>query len=246
MRVIRSFFSILILTLATAALTGCGSMVHEDVGKESQKQIKHKTKSGRRVRVAVADVTSKAKISPALRDAVSRYLKDQATTELARYAILEVVDTRDKGGDLLGTFMGKDTEGRVADVEAILHVEVLRIKEGLGATVRVGLVSKQSKYAETQLRVTLELLSGKEKPYRSTKRGESTKGAWGAVAMVDRNKMRKGGEVWDMDGSMAGKACLGALFAGIDDVVDDLAKDMRRMRPDAADRFLRPRTSPRP
>jgi hypothetical protein len=120
-------------------------------------------------------------------------------------------------------------------------VEVLRLEEKLGATVKIGFVSSQKKHAAAKVRVTLRSLSG-GKNLRSVKEGKSSKGAWGVITSVNREAMKGGQEEWKLDGSMIGVACADAVHAGVDDLEKQTLFRAKALDAGIEKLLLRPRT----
>jgi hypothetical protein len=234
--VIRLLCATLVMSLFGV---GCGTIQHENVSNTSRKQIRYKTKSGRQVRVVVGTVSTDAKLGRDLQNAVSRYLIDQAKAIVGQHSIFTLADTSNAGASLLNQYMQTDSApSKPAEVDATLDVKVLSLKESKGATIKVGLVSRQSKKATAVVEATLRLANGRIVSAKA--KGTNTKGAVGVVAMVNRKAMSKTGGVWELDGSMAGGACTKALEICINELARGVHRDLRRLTPDAADRFLRP------
>jgi hypothetical protein len=142
---------------------------------------------------------------------------------------------------MLAKFMAANAgEKKTLEADADLDVEMREVNERLGATVKVGIVSSQKKYATAVVHVSLRMRSG-GKGYEATGKGQSNQGAWGVVACVERSAMKKA-DVWKLDGSMAGTACMEALRAAVGDIARQIHRDVGRLTPDAADRLLRPQT----
>jgi len=227
----------MVLAMALVA-GGCGSMTRTAVDSGSRARQHYKTRSGRSLRVQVAGITVSTKLDEELKQAVARYLRHQATDALGHHDIFETVDRQARPADLLERFMQVPADARPAVVvDAVLNVEIIELNERKGATVRVGLLSQQSKHATARVRVTLALRNGKT--VTAVADGKAVKGAWGVVAMTDRRAMDRKGGVWELDGSMAGTACAEAVQTGVGDLAGQVYRDMRRMKPDAVERWLR-------
>lgn len=228
------------MTLAAALLLGgCGSMTRTAVDTGNGGLCHYKTRSGRRIRVELGTITVTANLDEQLRPAVARYLQHQATAALGQHDIFTVADREARPQDLLGQFMqAPPPDARpAAATDAVLHVEVTELKERKGATVRVGLLSQQSKNATAQVRLRLVLRNGRN--VEAVTGGRAEKGAWGVVAMTQRQAMDRKGGVWELDGSMAGTACSQALLAGTSVLAERIHRDIRRMNPDAMEQWLR-------
>lgn len=226
--------------LASALLLGgCGSMTRTAVDTSGGVRCHYKTRAGRPVRVEVGTITVSAKVDDQLKPAVERYLQHQATAALGQHDLFAVVGKDAVPADLLGQFMQAPAAAArpAAASDAVLHVEVTELKERKGATVRVGLLSQQSKNALVEVRMRLALRNGRNIETEACGRAE--KGAWGVVAMTDRQAMDRKGGVWELDGSMAGTACSQALQTGVGELADRLHRDIRRMKPDALEQWLK-------
>jgi hypothetical protein len=232
----------LLMPAALAVLTGCGGVTRTGVDAHTVSPGAHyRTEHGRRISVVVGQVTAAADLDPQLRDAVARYMKDQATTALAQHDVFQVIDPRSRTPDLLAQAMqtaAGPVSALAADADCWVHVR--RVAERSGATVKVGPLSSQSKLAEANVEVEIKFRSG-QRLYRAQHAGQSAKGAWGVVAQVDRNQMKNGSGVWELDGSMAGTACVLALQECVRDLARQVHRDTRRLTPDAIDRLLQPK-----
>jgi len=232
---------LLMLVALTVLGTGCGTMQHDRVDGGSSRRAHYKTRAGRPIRVRMGRVnTAPAELSSELRGAVGRYLVDQGQAALGRHDLFDVVGTKSTESDLLSQFMETDgAQTAAAEVDGELEIEVREVKERKGATVKVGLVSKQSKKAIVSVVTTLRLQNGET--YSAKAKGQSTKGAFGVVAMVRRDAMKKKGGVWDLDGSGIGLAASRAVDDCVTEITKDLHRDVRKLNRDAINRMLRPR-----
>ncbi len=236
------------VTLTMVALVllgaGCGTMQHDRVDGGSSKRAHYKTRSDRPIRVKMGRVdTTRTRMDSELRGAVGRYLVDQGQAALGRHDLFEVVGETSTESSLLSQFMETDaSQASVADVDGELEIVVHEVKERKGATVKVGIVSKQSKKAIVTVTTTLRLQNGET--YSAKAKGESTKGAFGVVAMVQRDAMKKTGGVWDLDGSGVGLAASRAVDECVGEIADDLHREVRKLNRDAINRMLRPRAQP--
>lgn len=230
------------MTIAAALLLGgCGSMTRTAVDASGGGRCHYRTSAVRPVRVEVGTIKVSAKVDEQIKPAVARYLQHQATAALGRHDLFAVTGRDAVPADLLGQFMqasAADAPAQPVAGDAVLHVEVTELKERKGATVRVGLLSQQSKCAIVQVRMRLALRNGRN--VETVAGGRAEKGAWGVVAMTDRQAMDRKGGVWELDGSMAGTACAQAMQTGIGELAKRLHRDIRRMKPDALERWLQP------
>ncbi len=219
---------------------GCGTMQHERVDGGSSKREHYRMRSNRPIRVTMGRVdASRAQLSAELRGAVGRYLVDQGQAALGRHDLFEVVGAKAVESDLLSQFMETDApQTNSVDIDGELDIVVREVKERKGATVKVGFVSKQSKKAIVSVETTLRLRNGET--YSAKAKGESTKGAFGVVAMVQRDAMKQKGGVWDLDGSGIGLAASRALDECVSDIAADLHRDVRKLKRHMIDRMLRP------
>lgn len=199
-----------------ATLCGCGSMYKEDVERASQPG-RVQSYSGRTLAVRVGSIENRAKIPDEMLADVRRYLADQTADALSRQGVFEVLDD----DAFLEQFPDQAGAPR-RKADGVVGVVILEIREKMGATVKIGLVSKQKKYAIARVRVRLVVAGGT--PVEAVAEGKTSKGAWGAIAMVRRSAMRKGGNVWDIDNSMIGQACTLA----VNDAVGQIARRVGR------------------
>ncbi len=153
----------LVLCGLAALVAGCGTMQQDRVDVVSVKRRHYKMRSDRPVRVKMGRVdTSDAKLSAELRGAVGRYLVDQGQAALDRHDLFEVVGKESAESNLLSQFMETDApETAAAEADGELEVTVHEVKERKGATVKVGIVSKQSKKAIVKVTVTLRMQNGR-------------------------------------------------------------------------------------
>ncbi|GAB5561223.1 MAG: hypothetical protein SynsKO_28700 [Synoicihabitans sp.] len=90
---------------------------------------------------------------------------------------------------------------------AVLEVSLVEFEEKAGATVSLGLFSSQSQHA--QARVQVRWL---DRPDATVEReATNAKGAWGAVAKVNRDTLNSKEGFWAFDHSLAGGAAGAAL-----------------------------------
>ena len=192
--------------------------------------------------VVVGTVTAHVEQPADLQDAVCRYLRDQTAAAIARHDAFVLVQTN-APTDLLsgfGVVTASATESAVSPVAAF-DVEVLRIEEKLGATVKVGLASKQQKQAVCEVKIIMRSLTG-DRNLESRQIGKAAKGAWGIIAAVDRDAMKGGAGAWDMDGSMIGLACADAVQAGIKSIEKQIRLRSIKHGQGVEQRLLKPRT----
>ena len=222
---------------------GCGGITRSAVDNTAGARA-YRMRADRPVRVTTGDITADRDLDADLQQAVARYLQHQTLATLGRHAIFELVDTSDRSGDLLKQFMQTPAPPAAqADVDGRMNMELIKMKEQKGATVRVGLISQQSKFATATIRARLVLANGRT--YEATGTGKASKGAWGVVAMTDRKAMDRKDGVWELDGSMAGSACAEALQAAVADVARQLHGDVKRFKDSELEDWLQaasPRT----
>jgi hypothetical protein len=194
-----------------------------------------------RITVIVGNITAGIDQPAEVRESVCRYLRDLTTSEVARHGAFILVNTN-AAADLLSGFgiaSTQDTQNVVAPTAAF-DVEVTRLEEKLGATVKVGLVSSQKKHAIAEVRVTLRSLTGGG-DLTSVKEGKSSKGAWGVITSVNREAMKGDKEEWKLDGSMIGVACADAVRAGVDDLEKQTLFRAKTLDAGIETRLLQPR-----
>lgn len=193
---------------------------------------------GKTIPVLVGEVTASIDQPDDVREAVCRYLRDQTEAAISRHGMFVLVDTN-APTDLLSDFGFAPTQaaGETVEPAAAFDVEVLRLEEVLGATVKVGVFSTQKKHALAKVKVTLRSLTGGGN-LASVQEGTSSKGAWGVIASVDRDAMKG----WEFDGSMAGLACAEAVRAGVEDLQKQARFRSKTLGAGIEDRLLRPRT----
>lgn len=219
---------------------GCGSMQQARLDEEPPAPPPA-AYEGKTIPVLVGDVTAGIDQPDDLRDAVCRYLRDQTAAAISRYGMFVLVDTN-APTDLLADFGIPSPQGadKIVEPEAVFDVEILRLEEVLGATVKVGVISTQKKHAVAEVRVTLRSLTGGGN-LTSVQEGTSSKGAWGVIASVDRDAMKER-EEWKLDGSMAGLACAAAVRAGVEDLQKQVHFRAKTLGAGIESRLLRPRT----
>jgi hypothetical protein len=196
---------------------------------------------GKVIPVVIGKVTSSVDQPADLTDAVCRYLLDQTATAIDQCGTFLLVDTCAPMGLPSGSGIASPKAAeKIIAPEAAFDVEVIRLEEVLGATVKVGVFSTQKKYAVAEVKVTFRSLTGGGN-LESVKEGKSSKGAWGVIAAVDREAM-KGQEEWKLDGSMVGLACAEAVRAGVDDLEKQVHFRAKALCAGVEKRLLRPRT----
>lgn len=222
-------------------LNGCGSMRQTDLVDWAGSTVTTVPEK-QRVPVMVGNVSASVDQPTEVREAVCRYLRDVTTAEATRHGVFILVNTN-ATTDLLSGFgidADQDKQEPIAP-QAALDVEVTRLEEKLGATVKIGFVSSQKKHAIAQVKVTLRSLSGGENLV-STKKGKSSKGAWGIITSVNREAMKGGQEEWELDGSMIGVACADAVSAGVEDLQKQTLFRAKALDAGIKKWLLRPRT----
>jgi hypothetical protein len=197
-------------------VAGCGGMRRQS-GEGPARIYRYGIPSESRIPVAAGKMTSSAGIDHDVSDAVCRYLIDQTAAALAHHDLFILVDEKPVHADTIPGGLQRDGGGEILTASAAVDVEVLAIHEKTGGTVKVGIVSKQNKYAKVTLRATLNMKDSGRR-YESVCTAKSAKGAWGVVTMVDRQTMLEGKGVWKLDDSMVGHACAEAVRKCIRDI----------------------------
>ncbi len=209
-----------ILACGVAILAaGCGSMQQtrvDDWAAEPSSSLP----DDQRLSVIVGNVTATMDQPAEVRESVCRYLRDVTKAEISQRGAFHLVDT---------------------NAAAAFDVEVTRLEETLGATVKVGLVSSQQKHAVAKVKITLRSLIGGDN-LTSLREGRSSKGAWGVITSVNREVMRGGQDEWTLDGSMIGVACADAVRAGIEDLETQTLVRAKAFDAGIERRPLQPRT----
>ena len=201
----RAIYFLLSVVLLTA---GCGGVTRTGVDHADDMFGRNVSATGPFVQLV--DVVNRSKLRDELVPAVERYLVDQAVIILEGQCGYRMVLSPDMAIRLGEMQVGSaPTAGAMAEPDARVRVEILDIDEKLGATVKVGFVSKQKKYAVARLRFVVERNDGKR--YKADGKGRASLGAWGVVASVRRDAMKQDGGVWDVGESMVGVAAREAL-----------------------------------
>ncbi len=227
------------LMVSGLLMSGCGTIHQDSVANTPGKEAHYKTRSGRQVRLEVGRVMVDTRQEQALKDAVARYLVDQAKAAIGQHDIFQVADAGTSSQSLLEQFMQAGSGApAAAAVDGTLELRVLELHESKGATVRVGLISKQSKTATAVVEASIRLRNGRT--FKAKAKGASSKGAVGVVAMVNRKAMDGKDGVWALDGSMAGGACTEAIQSCVGELARRMHSQIRRLKPDAAERLLQP------
>lgn len=196
---------------------------------------------GKVIPVVVGKVTSSVDQPVGLIDAVCRYLLDQTATAIDQSGTFLLVDTVASPDLASGCgFAPTQTSVKIVEPEAAFDVEILRLEENLGATVKIGVFSTQKKHAIAEVKVTLRSLTGGGN-LESVQEGTSSKGAWGVIASVNRDAMKGKQEEWKLDGSMIGVACAAAVRAGIEDLQKQTLFRAKALDAGIEKRLLRPR-----
>lgn len=100
--------------------------------------------------------------------------------------------------------------GAPAEPGRSLRIELTRAEEKAGATVSVGIFSRQGQTATVDVRVRLrETATGREAVQQAT--GNGVKGAWGVLAKVNREALLRREGFWQFDRSLLGGAATEAL-----------------------------------
>lgn len=220
---------------------GCGRM--QQAWHRDQTQDPHMaTLDGRAMPVMVGSVTSGVDQSADLKEAICRYLRDQAAVEISRHGAFVLVGVNASKDLLSGVAVASSqaTEDVVVPAAAF-DVEVVRLEEKPEAAVQDGSLSSTQKHAVVEIRVTLRSLTG-GKTLTSVQQGKSSKGAWGVITSVNRETMKGGQEEWRLDGSMVGVAFADAVRGGIEDLEKQTNFRAKALDAGIAKRLLRPRT----
>lgn len=91
-----------------------------------------------------------------------------------------------------------------------VRIELTRAEEKAGATVSVGVFSRQGQTAAVGVRLRLlDPATGREATQEAT--GTGTKGAWGVLAKVNRDALLRREGFWQFDRSLLGGAATEAL-----------------------------------
>lgn len=194
------------------AAVGCGGLMRTEVDAPGMRAPRADATGPHIQMVGVThEVESE---NPAFMDAVERYMVDQAVAVLERdrnYRMLLDPEVALRWSDL-----DMDSSGASlaqAEPEGFVSVHIVELAERLGGTVRVGVVSRQRKFAQATVRVRLERPGHPD--IVSEGRGRSEVGAWGVIVAVDRDQMRAGEGIWAVDESMVGLACRAALVDAV-------------------------------
>ncbi len=189
-------------------VTGCGGVTRTQVD-TSRQGSRNFEPTGPYVQMT--GVTHEVDVEdPAFMDAVERYMVDQAIGALERhrnYRMLLDPEVALRWSDLDANVSAEEMEH--AKPEGFVSVHIVNLEERLGGTVRVGLVSRQRRFARATVRVRLKRAGHPDVVVEG--RGRSEVGAWGVVVTVDRDHMRQGEGIWAVDESMVGLACRAAL-----------------------------------
>ena len=205
-----SLLSVFFLT----ALTGCSTYEAKATHPEEEKAVKAAATAPRpdakRIRVLrVENRTSNPKY-----DALALYVQLEAARVLEKSGRYSVVNSEEmaRAAAKLGLKVVPD-----AAVESELKVELLEVKETSGGTLSLGIISAQGRGARVRVGATITDLAGGP---ATTTTGEShcSKGAWGVLATVDRERMLEGAGYWELDKDMLGIAAAGALKKALDGV----------------------------
>lgn len=204
-------------------MTGCGNMQQSQFCNQTPEPTASVAKE-QRIPVIVGNITAIIDQPADVRESVCRYLRDLTAAEIGRHGAFILVDTN-AAADLLSGFGVASTPAtqKIIAPGAAFDVEVTRLEEKLGVTIKVGFVSSQQKHAIAEVKVTFRSLAG-GRNLATVREGKSSKGAWGVIASVNREAMKGGPEEWNMDGSMIGIACADAVRDGVDELENCLAQ----------------------
>ena len=209
-------------------MTGCGNMQQSQLS-DQMPEPSATVAEEQRIPVIVGDVTALIDQPVDVRESVCRYLRDLTAAEIGRHGAFILVDTN-ATVDLLPGFgvATASAESKSLVPRAAFDVEVTKLEEKLGATVKVGFVSSQRKHAIAEVKITFRNLAG-GRNLAVAHEGKSSKGAWGVIASVNRKAMKGGQAEWELDGSMIGMACAVAVGAGVDDVANQMRFSTRSL-----------------
>lgn len=195
-------------------LTGCSTYEAKATHPEEEKPVNSGVAAPRadakRIRVLrVENRTSNPKY-----DALALYVQLEASRVLERSGRYSVVNSEEmtRAAAKLGLKGAPE-----AGVDSELRVELLEVKETSGGTLSLGIISAQGRGARVRVGATIRDLAGGP---GTTTTGEShcSKGAWGVLAKVDRERMLEGAGYWELDKDMLGIAAAGALGKALESV----------------------------
>jgi len=101
--------------------------------------------------------------------------------------------------------------------DAELTVEIEKVREIPGATMKFAIFSAQSQQVQVALRIRYMAAGGRVQAVSG--QDSSSKGAWGVVAEVNRDSLVSKKGVWALDESMAGIAAQRALAKAVTQLV---------------------------
>ncbi len=240
----RRIRAVLVLAVASSlALGGCGGMTTDRLN-SAQDLAPAGIPEADRLPVIVGEVTARIDQPEEKRDAVCRYLRDIVAAEIGRQGKFILVG-KQTNADLLAEFgLGESASAKeYLAPEAAFDIEILKLEEKLGATVKLGLASTQSKQALAQVKIMLRPLAGGTVLSR-IQTGRSAKGAWGVIAAVDRDAMKAGHEEWQLDGSMIGLACADAVRGGMAQIASQWNFRSKTLDAGIEKQLVRPRAAP--
>lgn len=192
-----------IILLLLTAQVGCGGVrLEPSIGQTVLPPASTATSDARiAVRiVAVENLTGRPEM-----DDLRHYLHlktAQLLENSGRYAVL--ADDLLAAADL--PFVRRDAAAATME----LRVEITRAEEQAGPTLALAVFSSQQQKAVMHVRVLwTDLATGEVK--ETAGRGLNSKGAWGAVAKVNRESLLRGTGFWEFDRSLLGGAAAAAL-----------------------------------
>jgi len=142
---------------------------------------------------------------------------DDSFEFLGHYIELKLSDLLESTGrfDVLrGEAGARDWQCSSLQPDASIQVQILSVESEDSGTLKLGFVSKQKRSVRVNLRTQYLRASGEVDTKESE--GIGSKGAWGVIATVDRDRMLNGEAIWKIDQSMLGHACHQALIQTVD------------------------------
>jgi len=223
-------------------LSGCGGMRQTQVSGHCGESLST-VADATRIPVTIGEFEAYIDQPEIVRDSICRYLRDLASIEIARHEVFQLVEADIATSSLMSNFGFSGTHAVPDTVQPqhALDVDIFHLQERDGATVKIGIFSSQKKHAVAEVKVTLRGLAG-SRSLSAFGKGKSSKGAWGIIAMVDRDDMKGGRGVWEMDSSMIGAACVNALRNAVEKLAEDQNSRAKPHGIDIEKRLLRPRT----
>ena len=230
----------ILISVPAIWLAGCGGMTRTAVEGSAGGGATSRWE-GRELPVAIGEISANIDQPEEMKAAICRYLRDVAAAEIDRQPAFVLVGGEETS-DLLAGYGLQATPAKTKRLapEHALDLEVMRLEEKLGATVKIGLASTQQKQALAEVKVSLRALKSGQ-VLNSVKKGKSSKGAWGIIASVSRQAMQEGQAGWQLDGSMIGLACAEAVQQGLEDLEQQLKFRDKILESGVDQRLVQPR-----